>query len=74
MLNTGHAISSTTSTVDPGDSKQDLFLDMDPNTRLKVNIMLNGFANTIISTIENGIVSNAGLSVIIIFRVEVLLT
>ena len=51
--NIRHTISSTTVTIDPRDSIQYLCFNMDHNTRVKVNIMMNGYADTSIATIDN---------------------
>ena len=72
--NIWRTISSTNGTIDPSDSRQDLCLTMDPNTRGKVEIKMDGYADTSIATVENGLVANAGVSIIMIGHVEVLST
>ena len=59
MPNIRQTISIKTGNVDPSDYIKDLLISMDPNTRGKVKIMINGYADTSIATIENGLVANA---------------
>ena len=70
--NIRRTIISKTETIDTIDSEKYVCLAIDPNTRGKFKITINGYSDTSLDTIESGIVSNAGDYVIITGHIEVL--
>ena len=74
MPNIRCTINRTTGNIDPVYSKQDRYITLNLKAKVKVNRIMNGYANNSVTTIWDGIFVNTSVSIIRSGLVEVLLT